>query len=118
VTRDTTERREGLEAGTLRLVGTDPDRIEAETRRLLDDPAAYARMTEAPNPYGDGFAAERILAALEYMGGWGEAPKPFGPGFERVAVWAASGLEPPADTRPVPSADPEVAELARIYDAS
>ena len=74
VTRDTTERTEGIEAGTLRLVGTDPERIFAEGSRLLTDPIAYAEMAEAPNPYGDGRAAERIVAALEHILLGGEPP--------------------------------------------
>lgn len=65
VTRETTERPEAVDAGTVRLVGTDPDRLVAETARLLDDSDAYAAMARALNPYGDGLAAGRILAALE-----------------------------------------------------
>ncbi len=64
VLREVTERPEGVEAGTARVVGTDPERIVAEAGRLLDDPAAYAAMAQAVNPYGDGHAAERIVAAL------------------------------------------------------
>lgn len=64
VTRETTERSEGLAAGTLTLVGTDPDRIVAEARRLLDDPAERSRRSELTNPYGDGHAADRIVQAL------------------------------------------------------
>jgi UDP-N-acetylglucosamine 2-epimerase (non-hydrolysing) len=64
VMRQVTERPEGVEAGTVRLVGTDPGRIIAETRRLLDDPAAHAVMAQAVNPYGDGHAAERIVKAI------------------------------------------------------
>jgi UDP-N-acetylglucosamine 2-epimerase (non-hydrolysing) len=64
VLRRVTERPEALEAGTARLVGTDAARIVAETRRLLDDPSSYAAMARAVNPYGDGHAAERIVAAL------------------------------------------------------
>lgn len=60
VMRDTTERPEGVAAGTARLVATDATRIVAETTRLLDDPKAYAAMAQAQNPYGDGQAAERI----------------------------------------------------------
>lgn len=60
VMRDTTERPEGVAAGTARLVATDATRIVAETTRLLDDPKAYAVMAQAQNPYGDGQAAERI----------------------------------------------------------
>jgi len=65
VMRDTTERPEAVEAGTVRLVGTDAGRLEAEAARLLDDEAAYADMARAHNPYGDGRACGRILAALE-----------------------------------------------------
>jgi len=64
VLRQVTERPEAIEAGTARLVGTDPERIETETRRLLDDPQAYAAMAHASNPFGDGHAAERIVEAL------------------------------------------------------
>lgn len=64
VMRDTTERPEALAAGTVRLVGTDAARIEAETLRLLDDAAAYDGMARAMNPYGDGHAARRIAAVL------------------------------------------------------
>jgi UDP-N-acetylglucosamine 2-epimerase (non-hydrolysing) len=64
VLREVTERPEAIEAGTARLVGTDPARILSETRRLLDDPAARQAMAHAANPYGDGHAAERIVEAL------------------------------------------------------
>ena len=64
VVRDTTERPEGVEAGTVRLVGADRARIVAEAARLLDDPAAYDAMARSVNPYGDGHAAGRIVAAL------------------------------------------------------
>ena len=64
VMRQTTERPEGVEAGTLRLVGTDPQTIIQAARQLLDDPLAHARMAHAANPFGDGHAAERIVQAL------------------------------------------------------
>lgn len=64
VMRATTERPEGVEAGILRLVGTDSDAIIREARRLLDDPQAHAAMARAVNPFGDGHAAERIVKAL------------------------------------------------------
>jgi len=64
VLRERTERQEGVRAGTLKLVGTDPARIFSETKRLLDDPASYAEMAGAVNPYGDGHAAEHIVTAL------------------------------------------------------
>jgi UDP-N-acetylglucosamine 2-epimerase (non-hydrolysing) len=65
VMREITERPEAIEAGTARLVGTDTDKIVAETCRLLDDSSAYASMANAVNPYGDGKASDRIVAALE-----------------------------------------------------
>lgn len=64
VLREVTERPEGVAAGTVRLVGTAPDRILAETHRLLDDPVAHKLMSGAVNPYGDGHASERIVSAL------------------------------------------------------
>jgi len=64
VLREVTERPEGVASGSLRLVGTDRARIVAEARRLLDDPHEYATMAQAPNPFGDGRAAERIVASL------------------------------------------------------
>jgi len=66
VLRDTTERPEGVEAGTLRLVGTQPEAVQAAMVELLDDDAAYAKMANAKNPYGDGQAARRILDAISY----------------------------------------------------
>ncbi len=64
VMRTTTERPEGIAAGTCRLVGTDPARIVAEASLLLNDGAEYARRSTLRNPYGDGHAAEKIAAAL------------------------------------------------------
>lgn len=64
VMRDTTERPEAVEAGTVRLVGTHTDTIVAQTMRLLTDPSAYASMANAVNPYGDGAAAPRCTAAI------------------------------------------------------
>lgn len=64
VLRETTERPEGIEAGTLKLVGTETSQIVREAQRLLDDPIAHANMAKAVNPYGDGHAAERIIHAL------------------------------------------------------
>ena len=64
VMRDTTERPEGIEAGTLKLVGTDEETIYREFTRLLDDRNAYEQMAHAENPYGDGHACERIADIL------------------------------------------------------
>ncbi len=65
VMRDTTERPEALEAGTVKLVGTDREKIINEVSTLLDDAAAYARMSQAVNPYGDGLACSRIVERLK-----------------------------------------------------
>ncbi len=68
VLREKTERPEGVQAGVLKLVGTDPQRIISETANLLDDDRAYAAMAHVSNPYGDGQAAGRIVKALlEYQ---------------------------------------------------
>ena len=64
VMRDTTERPEGIEAGTLKLVGTKEETIYREFSRLLDDPQAYDAMAKAVNPYGDGFACKRIADSV------------------------------------------------------
>ena len=65
VMRDTTERPEALEAGTVKLVGTDYDKIVGEVSTLLDDASAYERMSHAVNPYGDGLACGRIVQFLK-----------------------------------------------------
>lgn len=65
VMRDTTERPEALSSGTVHLVGTDYDKIINEVSTLLDDPAAYEKMSKAVNPYGDGRACERIVRILK-----------------------------------------------------
>lgn len=68
VLRDTTERPEGVEAGTARLIGTDPAAILAEANRLLDDPTAHAAMARAHNPFGDGRSAARIVELMAALG--------------------------------------------------
>ena len=65
VMRDTTERPEALEAGTVKLVGTDYDKIVGEVSRLIDDPLYYKKMSEAVNHYGDGKECERIVELLK-----------------------------------------------------
>ena len=65
VMRDTTERPEGIEAGTLKLVGTQEETIYSEFKKLLSDKNEYEKMSHASNPYGDGFACKRIADILE-----------------------------------------------------
>ena len=64
--RYTTERPEGVEAGTLGLVGTEEENIYRNSKELLEDPAAYEKMSHACNPYGDGNACKRIADVLEF----------------------------------------------------
>lgn len=66
VLRDTTERPEGIEVGTLKLVGTEEDKVFEEATLLLSDKEEYEKMSQASNPYGDGNASERILDAIAY----------------------------------------------------
>ena len=65
VVRDTTERPEGIEAGTLKLVGTKEENIYREFKKLLEDEAEYKKLSSASNPYGDGFSSKRIADILE-----------------------------------------------------
>ncbi len=74
VLRDTTERPEGIQAGTLKLAGTDEDNVYQLTHQLLNDGALYQQMAKASNPYGDGEAARRIVEAILYHFGRREAP--------------------------------------------
>jgi UDP-N-acetylglucosamine 2-epimerase (non-hydrolysing) len=81
VLRDTTERPEGIEAGTLKLVGTDEEQVYAMAKELLTNQAAYDAMAHAVNPYGDGEASRRIVEAILYHFGLrAEKPEPFQPG--------------------------------------
>jgi UDP-N-acetylglucosamine 2-epimerase (non-hydrolysing) len=64
VLRDTTERPEGIKAGTLKLVGTKKETVYQEVKRLLEDQGAYQAMAQAANPYGDGQASKRIVTIL------------------------------------------------------
>ena len=78
VLRDTTERPEAVTAGTVRLIGTDEQRVYEETMRLLTEPTAYTHMAEAVNPYGDGKAARRTVEAILYHAGHTQTkPEPF-----------------------------------------
>ena len=73
VLRDTTERPEAVTAGTVKLIGTDRQRVYTEARQLLTDAAEYSRMAESCNPYGDGQAARRIIQAVLYHYGMADA---------------------------------------------
>lgn len=77
VMRENTERPEAVKAGTVRLIGTDYDRIVDEVSALVEDEQHFARMANAVNPYGDGKAAERTVAALEELFGVGKRIKNF-----------------------------------------
>ena len=79
VMRDTTERPEAVHAGTVLLVGTDSARIIHHVGRLLDDKLAYDAMAHAINPYGDGYASQRIVQAIAHRFGMGSRPIAFSP---------------------------------------
>ncbi len=78
VLRENTERPEAVTAGTVKLIGTEVEAIVEHSARLLDDPAAYAAMANAVNPYGDGHAAQRSVAAIAALLGVGERLPDFG----------------------------------------
>jgi UDP-N-acetylglucosamine 2-epimerase (non-hydrolysing) len=99
VARESTEREEGVAAGTLTLVGTDPERIVEAVDAVLADPGAF-RVDPADNPYGDGGAADRIVKGLEYLAGVGPPPVQFGPGFSRKVVLEAAGYPFGLETAP------------------
>ena len=84
VTRDATERTESLDAGEAMLVGTDEDLIVATAGDLLNDRAAYLRMSRAISPYGDGRAAPRCVEALAWSLGISSRPRDFTPSPPRV----------------------------------
>ena len=77
VLRDTTERPEGVKAGTLKLVGTDPGVVKTTMTELLTNESLYLQMANARNPYGDGRASERIVQAIKHYFGQGEAAEEF-----------------------------------------
>ncbi|GAB3813161.1 UDP-N-acetylglucosamine 2-epimerase (non-hydrolyzing) [Tessaracoccus terricola] len=83
VLRENTERPEAVDAGTVKLIGTDKERIVEETARLIEDQDAYAGMSRAVNPYGDGRAAERCVAAIAELLGVGARQPEFGVEQER-----------------------------------
>lgn len=80
VLRDTTERPEGVAAGTLRLVGTQEDSVKNAMISLLDNKEEYDKMAQTQNPYGDGQASKRILEAISYYFNNGARPDDFGTG--------------------------------------
>ena len=82
VLRDTTERPEGVRAGTLKLVGTDPVCVKEAMVALLTDETLYRKMSQAPNPYGDGRASERIVQAILHYFGMAESVSEFKEGDE------------------------------------
>lgn len=82
VLRDTTERPEGVRAGTLKLVGTDPVCVKEAMAALLTDETLYRKMSQAPNPYGDGRASERIVQAILHYFGMAESVSEFKEGDE------------------------------------
>ncbi len=112
VTREETERAEGVEAGTLELVGTDTERIVAAAIGLLSDSTRYQRMTSRTNPYGDGFASARIVAALASLALGEPPPTPFGSGFSRRAVLEAAGY----DNLPASALELELTKIAFAGD--
>ena len=77
VLRDTTERPEGVRAGTLKLVGTDPVCVKEAMTELLTDETVYRQMSQAPNPYGDGNASERIVQTIKHYFGFAESASEF-----------------------------------------
>ena len=100
VLRDTTERQEGVEAGTVELVGTETEAVVAAVRALLDDDDVYARRSSRANPYGDGNAASRIVQASEHIAFGTPAPMPYASGLDRATVLRVAGyLEDPVDVR-------------------
>lgn len=95
VARESTERTEGVEAGTLLLTGPDPDAIHREGTILLRNEEAYLAISSVSDPYGDGRASERIVAALKHLYEGGATPEPFGAGYSRRAVIEAAGYSFP-----------------------
>ncbi|WP_186526253.1 UDP-N-acetylglucosamine 2-epimerase [Leekyejoonella antrihumi] len=104
MTRTSTERQEGVAAGTLRLIGTDTEAIVATARELLDSEQARWQMATALNPYGDGHAADCIVATFAHVAFGAPEPQPYGCGFNRLAVLRAAGFD--TDPRPQPTLAP------------
>ncbi|MGO1435285.1 MAG: non-hydrolyzing UDP-N-acetylglucosamine 2-epimerase [Canibacter sp.] len=91
VLRDSTERQEGVRAGTVSLVGTDPERILSAANLLLTNEAELLRRQKLANPYGDGRAAERILQLADHIVYDDVEPAPFGSGVHRMSVLNTAG---------------------------
>ena len=122
VARESTERIEGVEAGTLRLVGTDPDHIVAGGAAPAGRPRTRTGRWRPPqNPYGDGHAAERIVAAHEHLLTGGDPRRAFGAGYTRLAVLAALGYDGwlrPLEEEPVDEAGPSTSRTTAAHDRS
>jgi UDP-N-acetylglucosamine 2-epimerase (non-hydrolysing) len=107
--RESTERQEGVDAGTVTLVGTRVDRIVDEASRLLDDPAELARRRKLQNPYGDGHASERIMGLMRHIVFNSPMPAAFGSGVDRKLILSGAGSEDPIEagrvTAWIPAAD-------------
>ncbi len=111
VAREESERPEGVDAGTLVLVGSDMAKIEALAVRLLDDARLRSRMTAVENPFGDGRASQRIRAALEHLVFDTASPTSYGGAFSREKVLEAAGYdqqEIDITSRKIAQAHPEV----------
>ena len=117
VAREETERTEGVESGTLRLVGTDPHRIVEWSERLLDDTPERRRMLAATNPYGDGHSSPRIAEAICYLAGDDRIlPENYGPGFDRRAVMRAAGYRSLRHAAAAPAPERDRAPAGRDVD--
>ena len=101
VARDETERQEGVEAGTLILVGSDPAIIAGTAVDLLNDEDRLNAMKGAWNPFGDGKASQRIKAMLEYVISGGMPPNSYGTGISRFSVLSAAGYTVPSHARTI-----------------
>lgn len=114
--RESTERQEGVAAGTVQLAGTDVQRIVRAASALLDDPEELARRSARVNPYGDGHAAERIVEAIDNIVSGAPAPAAYGPGFDRTAVLKAADVADPLERSWVDglTADGLTADLAAV----
>src|SRR5690606_38416950 len=98
VVRESTERQEGVDAGTVQLVGTATEAIVAAASQLLDNPREYNLRSSRANPYGDGHAADRIVQACEHIAFGGSAPIPYASGLDRTDILRAAGyLEDPVE---------------------